>query len=67
MARRRKNGTTQLSLRLKDDVLERIDEWLTRTARTAFGARGAELERMIEEGIKRRERALQRGDEGGAK
>ena len=46
----------KIILRLPAELLARLDGWLKRTGRDAFGARHAELLRILEEGIGRRER-----------
>jgi hypothetical protein len=38
------------------ELADRLDGWLVRTERTAHGARTAEITRMIEEGLARREK-----------
>lgn len=45
----------KIILRLPPQLLARLDAWLVRTGRSAFGARHAELLRILEEGISRRE------------
>jgi hypothetical protein len=50
----------QVHVRLGGKLLERLERWLRRQKRLGFGARGAEIELMIEEGMARRERAERR-------
>jgi predicted DNA-binding protein len=45
-----------IHLRIDEELVARLRAWLHRTGRTAFGAQSAELERMIAEGLERREK-----------
>jgi predicted DNA-binding protein len=45
-----------IHLRIDEELVARLKSWLQRTGRTAYGAQNAELERMIAEGLARRER-----------
>lgn len=57
----KRHGTVQLHIRAAKELIDRLDTWLRRTGRSSFGARGAEIERMIKEGVERRERTERRG------
>lgn len=56
----KRRGTVQLHIRVEKKLIERLEQWLDRAGRTAFGARGAEIERMIKEGVAKRERKEKR-------